>query len=176
MTDDLLAHLPSQAELIAQEGDRLLVPPFPAVGYLEGDGIGPDLWRATRLVMDAAVAKAYGAERRLHWVELPAGEKAFARSGEHLPAATLAAIAGLRARAALPVAVGFGVAGPKQARALAGVADGVIVGTALMRALAEAPSPREGLAAAVGLAGEIAAAISRPPRASCPRGHSAGRE
>ncbi len=83
---------------------------------------------------------------------------------------------GLRARAALPVAVGFGVAGPKQARALAGGGRRGDRGHRPHAGAGRGPSPREGLAAAVGLAGEIAAAISRPPRASCPRGHSAGRE
>jgi len=82
--------LPSGAELIEQNADgSLTTPSQPAVGFIEGDGTGPDIWRASRLVLDAAVEKAYGGARRIHWVELLAGEKAYAETGEHLPAATV---------------------------------------------------------------------------------------
>jgi len=63
------------------------------VYWIEGDGIGPDVWAAGRPVLDAAVAKAYGGKRRLAWQELLAGEKAFKEVGEYLPQATLDALA-----------------------------------------------------------------------------------
>jgi isocitrate dehydrogenase len=68
---------------------RLHVPGDPIIGFIEGDGIGPDIWAATRVVLDASVAKAYGGERLIHWRELFAGEKARERTGEWLPEETL---------------------------------------------------------------------------------------
>ncbi|MCF8043465.1 MAG: isocitrate dehydrogenase (NADP(+)) [Desulfarculaceae bacterium] len=89
--------LPSGAELIQKKTDGSMdVPSQPAVGFIEGDGIGPDIWRASRLVLDAAVEKAYGGARRIQWVELLAGEKAYAETGEHLPTDTVAQIRELK--------------------------------------------------------------------------------
>ncbi|MCB2193244.1 MAG: NADP-dependent isocitrate dehydrogenase, partial [Deltaproteobacteria bacterium] len=89
--------LPPGAELIQQKkGSSLEVPNQPAVGFIEGDGIGPDIWRASRLVLDAAVEKAYGGSRCIKWVELLAGEKAYEQAGEHLPAATVEQIRELK--------------------------------------------------------------------------------
>lgn len=68
---------------------RLLVPDNPTIPFIEGDGIGPDVWRAARRVMDAAVEAAYGGNRRIDWLEILAGEKAFNQTGEWLPADTL---------------------------------------------------------------------------------------
>ena len=70
----------------------LVVPDRPTIPFIEGDGTGPDIWRATRLVLDAAVAKAYGANRAIVWQEVLAGEKAFNATGEWLPEKTLEAI------------------------------------------------------------------------------------
>ena len=64
------------------------------VYYIEGDGIGPEVWKAARPVLNAAVEKAYGSANRLDWQELLAGGKAFAETGEHLPKATMDALAG----------------------------------------------------------------------------------
>jgi isocitrate dehydrogenase len=64
----------------------------PVVLFIEGDGTGPDIWRATQPVLDAAVAKAYGKKRRLAWQEVLAGEKAFKRTGSYLPVETLTAL------------------------------------------------------------------------------------
>ena len=64
------------------------------VYYIEGDGIGPEVWKAGRPVLNAAVEKAYGAANKLNWVELLAGERGFAETGEHLPKATMDALAG----------------------------------------------------------------------------------
>lgn len=70
------------------EDRRLKVPPDPVVGFIEGDGVGPDIWAAARTVFDAAVAKAYSGVRRICWMELPAGEKAHRETGEWLPTHT----------------------------------------------------------------------------------------
>lgn len=67
----------------------LKVPDHPFIGFIEGDGVGPDIWAATRLVVEKSVERAYGALRRIHWVELLAGEKAFRETGEWLPQRTL---------------------------------------------------------------------------------------
>jgi isocitrate dehydrogenase len=85
----ILDNLPSGAQAITVSASGLQVPTQPAVGFIEGDGIGPDIWRATQLILDAAVAKCYGAKRRIHWVELLAGEKAFEQTGDYLPPATV---------------------------------------------------------------------------------------
>ncbi|GAA0712072.1 NADP-dependent isocitrate dehydrogenase [Dokdonella soli] len=69
----------------------LNVPDQPIVPFIEGDGTGPDIWRASVRVLDAAVAKAYGGTRRIHWMEVLAGEKAFNQTGNWLPDATVAA-------------------------------------------------------------------------------------
>lgn len=64
------------------------------VYYIEGDGIGSEVWKAGRPVLNAAIEKAYGSENKLNWVELLAGEKGYAETGEHLPKATMEALAG----------------------------------------------------------------------------------
>jgi isocitrate dehydrogenase len=68
---------------------KLNVPNDPIIPFIEGDGIGPDIWAAASRVLDAAVAKAYKGERQIHWKEVLAGEKAFGQTGEWLPQATL---------------------------------------------------------------------------------------
>ncbi|MGH7752013.1 MAG: isocitrate/isopropylmalate family dehydrogenase, partial [Gemmatimonadales bacterium] len=68
---------------------RWIVPDQPVIPFIEGDGTGPDIWRAARRVFDAAVAKAYGARRRVAWLEALAGKKAFEQTGSGLPDATL---------------------------------------------------------------------------------------
>ena len=70
----------------------LVVPNQPIILYIEGDGTGPDIWRASQPVLDAAVAKAYGDGRRIHWQEVLAGEKAFKMSRSYLPVETLTAL------------------------------------------------------------------------------------
>ncbi|QGY38750.1 NADP-dependent isocitrate dehydrogenase [Pseudodesulfovibrio cashew] len=64
------------------------------VYYIEGDGVGAEVWKAGMPVLNAAVEKAYGGANKLDWVELLAGEKGFAETGEHLPKATMDALAG----------------------------------------------------------------------------------
>lgn len=68
---------------------KIQVPNNPVIPFIEGDGIGPDIWAASERVLDAAVAKAYNGERKIHWKEVLAGEKAFAQTGEWLPNETL---------------------------------------------------------------------------------------
>jgi len=70
----------------------LVVPDRPIILYIEGDGTGPDIWQATRPVLDAAVAKAYGEGKRIFWQEVLAGEKAFKLSRSYLPVETLTAL------------------------------------------------------------------------------------
>lgn len=79
-------------ERITIEHGKLRVPDRPIVAFIEGDGTGPDIWRAARLVFDGAVAKAYGGGRRVVWLEVLAGEKAKNRLDSWLPDDTLRAI------------------------------------------------------------------------------------
>ncbi len=72
--------------------NELQVPRNPYIGYIEGDGVGPEIGAAARMVLEAAVEHAYGGARRLHWIELAAGEAAFRKTGEWLPAETIEGI------------------------------------------------------------------------------------
>jgi len=72
--------------------DKLIVPDDPIIPVIPGDGIGPDLWNATRAVVEAAVAKAYGGKRAIEWFEIMAGESAFKQVETYLPAESLDAI------------------------------------------------------------------------------------
>lgn len=74
------------------ENQQLHVPNDPIIPFIAGDGIGPEIWEASRKVIDAAVAKAYSGEKQIQWTEILAGEKAFNETGEWLPEATLTAI------------------------------------------------------------------------------------
>jgi isocitrate dehydrogenase len=69
----------------------LVVPDRPVIPFIEGDGTGPDIWRAAQMVLDAAVAKAYGGKRQIAWMEVLAGEKAFNTLGTWLPDETVEA-------------------------------------------------------------------------------------
>ncbi len=81
-----------QGSKITIAGGELQVPSNPIVPFIEGDGIGPDIWAASVRVFDAAVAKAYHGERKIEWHEVLAGQKAFDQTGEWLPQATLDAV------------------------------------------------------------------------------------
>ncbi len=76
-------------EKIRIENGQLVVPNNPIIPFIEGDGIGVDIWPAAKAVFDAAVEKAYGGERKIEWEEVYAGQKAFDKTGEWLPQATL---------------------------------------------------------------------------------------
>ena len=83
-------------QYIEYKNGEFVVGDNPLVGALAGDGIGPDIWKATKLVLDAAVEKAYGGSKEIAWQMLAAGEAAFAETGSYLPEETLAAIAKLK--------------------------------------------------------------------------------
>lgn len=74
--------VPAQGEKVAMQGDKLSVPHRPIIPFVEGDGTGRDIWRASVRVLDAAVEKAYGGERKIEWMEVYAGEKANEVYGE----------------------------------------------------------------------------------------------
>lgn len=74
---------------ITIEGGKLNVPNNPIIPFIEGDGIGPDIWKAAKKVFDTAVEKAYGSDRKIEWLEVYAGEKAHEKTGEWLPQDTL---------------------------------------------------------------------------------------
>ncbi|RYG41817.1 NADP-dependent isocitrate dehydrogenase, partial [bacterium] len=74
---------------ITMGSQGLQVPNDPIIPFIEGDGTGPDIWRASVRVFDAAVEKAYGGERKVDWKEVLAGQKAFDQTGSWLPDATL---------------------------------------------------------------------------------------
>ncbi len=81
---------PQGAKIAVQEG-KLRVPENPIIPFIEGDGTGPDIWRASVRVLDAAVARAYGDKRRIHWLEVFAGEKSNKLFNTWLPDETVAA-------------------------------------------------------------------------------------
>jgi isocitrate dehydrogenase len=82
---------PPQGEAVRVENGRLIVPDRPVIPFIEGDGIGPDIWSASRRVLEAAVDKAYGGRKGIIWYEIFAGEKANERFGEWLPEGTVQA-------------------------------------------------------------------------------------
>ena len=90
MADPILIPPPGGAK-ITISGGKLTVPNNPIIPFIEGDGTGPDIWRASVRVLDAAVAKAYGGQRRIHWLEVFAGEKSNDRFGTWLPESTVQA-------------------------------------------------------------------------------------
>ena len=71
------------------DDEKLNVPDFPVIPFIEGDGIGPDIWRAARRVLDAVVSSSYGNDRKIQWLEVLAGEKAFNQTQTWLPDETL---------------------------------------------------------------------------------------
>ena len=84
--------VPEEGSVIQRKDGQLIVPDHPIIPYIEGDGIGGDIWRASVRVFDAAVAKAFDGVRSVVWSEVLAGEKAKAETGEWLPSETLDAV------------------------------------------------------------------------------------
>ncbi|KUO62975.1 isocitrate dehydrogenase [bacterium BRH_c32] len=86
--------LPTEGERITIQGDNLVIPDQPIIPFIEGDGTGPDIWNASKLVFDAAVKKAYKGKRKIVWMEVYAGEKAVKVYGKNqwLPQETIDAI------------------------------------------------------------------------------------
>jgi isocitrate dehydrogenase len=102
--------MPAAQPIVMQAG-RLQVPDAPIIPFIEGDGTGPDIWRASQLVFDAAVEKAYSGKRQIAWKEVLAGEKAFNQTGNWLPDETLAAfrtlLVGIKGPLTTPVGGGI---------------------------------------------------------------------
>jgi isocitrate dehydrogenase len=103
--------VPEWGERIGWDGQNIQVPEKPIIPYIEGDGTGPDIWRATRHVLEAAVEKAYGGRKRFAWVEVEAGEKAFNSKGTWLPDDTVEAMSHFRVaiKGPLTTPVGGGI-------------------------------------------------------------------
>jgi len=79
------------AEKIIMRNGKLEVPDCPIIPFIEGDGIGPDIWKASVRVFDAAIAKAYGGNKKIEWKKVLAGKEAFNKTGEWMPAETMKA-------------------------------------------------------------------------------------
>ena len=92
MADYKYARIPSGGDVITVEDGEMTVPARPIIPYIEGDGTGADIWRATSRVLESAVEKAYHGERQIVWMEIYAGEKALNATGEWLPEETLRAL------------------------------------------------------------------------------------
>ncbi len=103
--------IPSGGEPITQRNGRLEVPQQPILPFIEGDGTGPDIWRASQRVFDAAVQKAYGGKRRIAWMEVYAGEKAKNQFDTWLPDETVEAfrkyLVGIKGPLTTPVGGGI---------------------------------------------------------------------
>ncbi len=102
---------PAEGERITVSSAKLKVPNWPIIPFIEGDGIGPDIWHAAKGVLDAAVERAYDDKRRIAWMEVLAGEKAHTQSGEWLPDATINAfkqyLVGIKGPLTTPIGGGF---------------------------------------------------------------------
>ncbi len=106
-----LIRVPEAGEQIRIVDGELVVPDQPIVPYIEGDGTGPDIWRATQHVLEGAVRKAYDGRRRIVWMEVYAGEKAVEKTAEWLPGETLRALREFRVgiKGPLTTPVGGGI-------------------------------------------------------------------
>jgi len=102
---------PKSGTAISRQHGRLVVPDNPIIPFIEGDGTGPDIWRASVRVMDAAVAKAYGGRKKIAWMEVYAGEKSFKQSNSWLPDETVEAfreyLVGIKGPLTTPVGGGI---------------------------------------------------------------------
>jgi len=102
---------PREGERIEIRGSTLYVPDTPIIPYIEGDGTGPDIWRAAVRVLEAGVQKAYGKRRRIVWFEVFAGEKSHTRFGTWLPEDTLRAfsyyVVGIKGPLTTPIGGGM---------------------------------------------------------------------
>ncbi len=108
---EFVPEIPSDGAKIESKDGQLNVPDRPIVPYIEGDGTGPDIWKAASAVFEAAVEKAYGGDRRLAWMEVIAGQKAFDQVGSWLPDETVEAFRGYQVgiKGPLTTPVGGGI-------------------------------------------------------------------
>jgi isocitrate dehydrogenase len=101
----------TSGEAIVRRDGELVVPDRPIIPFIEGDGTGPDIWRASVRVFDAAVEKSYGSRRKIEWLEVLAGEKSFKQTGNWLPEETLDAfrkyLVGIKGPLTTPVGGGI---------------------------------------------------------------------
>jgi isocitrate dehydrogenase len=104
-------NVPKDGAPITRKNGQLSVPDNPIIPFIEGDGTGPDIWRASVRVMDAAVEKAYGGRKKIAWMEVLAGEKSFKRSNSWLPDETVEAfreyLVGIKGPLTTPVGGGI---------------------------------------------------------------------
>jgi isocitrate dehydrogenase len=109
-TTERLAKPASGTRIDFKDG-RLIIPDDPIIPFIEGDGTGPDIWRATRVVIDGALKKTYGTKRKIAWYEVYAGDKATVKFGEVLPKDTLDALSKYRVsiKGPLSTPVGGGI-------------------------------------------------------------------
>src|SRR5689334_3342822 len=102
---------PADGQTISISNGKLNVPDRPVIPFIEGDGTGPDIWRASVRVFDAAVQKAYGGRRKIAWMEVYAGEKSFKQFNNWLPDDTVAAfqhyLVGIKGPLTTPVGGGI---------------------------------------------------------------------
>jgi isocitrate dehydrogenase len=102
---------PANGTAISRQSGRLVVPDNPIIPFIEGDGTGPDIWRASVRVLDAAVAKAYGGKKKIAWMEVYAGEKSFKQFNTWLPDDTVEAfrtyLVGIKGPLTTPVGGGI---------------------------------------------------------------------
>src|SRR5438128_7168213 len=102
---------PADGTPITRRAGQFVVPDNPIIPFIEGDGTGPDIWRASVRVMDAAVAKAYGGKKKIAWMEVLAGEKSFKQSNNWLPDETVDAfrqyLVGIKGPLTTPVGGGI---------------------------------------------------------------------
>jgi isocitrate dehydrogenase len=108
---DITQFRAKNGEAITIQNGKLHVPNNPVVPYVEGDGTGPDIWRASVRIFDAAIAKAYNGQRKIEWLVVLAGEKAFTTTGNWLPDATVEAfnhyLVGIKGPLTTPIGKGM---------------------------------------------------------------------
>jgi isocitrate dehydrogenase len=111
MSDSVSIKPPAQGAAISRRGGRLVVPDNPIIPFIEGDGTGPDIWRASVRVLDGAVAKAYDGKKKIAWMEVFAGEKSFKQFSNWLPDETVDAfrtyLVGIKGPLTTPVGGGI---------------------------------------------------------------------
>src|SRR6478672_5126012 len=111
MPEYKLSAVPRNGERIVFENGKISVPNHPVIPFVEGDGTGPDIWRASVRVFDAAVKNAFGGERKIEWMEVFAGEKSFKQFNDWLPQETVDAMQEFRVsiKGPLSTPVGGGI-------------------------------------------------------------------
>ncbi|RPJ44667.1 MAG: NADP-dependent isocitrate dehydrogenase [Chloroflexi bacterium] len=106
-----IAQVPAVGEKISMRNGKLFIPDQPIIPFIEGDGIGPDIWRASRRVFDSAVERAYGGRRKIAWMEVFAGEKSHKEFNTWLPDETLEAfqeyVVGIKGPLTTPIGGGI---------------------------------------------------------------------